>query len=166
VHLQLGGGFRTLERVRNGVDLGVSRIVIGTAAAVDPNFVASAVSEIGPERLAVGIDTRHGNVALRGWTETTMERGEVLARRVVAEGIDTLVYTDIARDGMLGGPDLAGAAALLATGAKVIVSGGVVSADDIRAAGLSGFAGVIVGRALYEGKLLLSEALAACQPAS
>jgi phosphoribosylformimino-5-aminoimidazole carboxamide ribotide isomerase len=67
---------------------------------------------------------------------------------------------------MLGGPDLAGAAALLATGAKVIVSGGVVSADDIRAARVSGFAGVIVGRALYEGKLLLSEALAACQPAS
>jgi phosphoribosylformimino-5-aminoimidazole carboxamide ribotide isomerase len=77
-----------------------------------------------------------------------------------------VIYTDIGRDGMLGGPDLAGAAALLATGAHVIVSGGVASAEDIRGALASGLTGVIVGRALYEGRLSLSEALAACQPAA
>ena len=166
VRLQLGGGFRTLELVRAGLDLGVARVVIGTAAAVDPSFVASAVSATGSGRLAVGIDTREGKVALRGWTETSSERVEELARRVVADGIDTVIYTDIGRDGMLGGPDLAGAAALLATGARVIVSGGVASAEDIRSARASGLAGVIVGRALYEGRLTLSEALAACHPAA
>jgi phosphoribosylformimino-5-aminoimidazole carboxamide ribotide isomerase len=166
VRLQLGGGFRSLELVRARLDLGVARVVIGTAAAVDPSFVASAVSAIGSERLAVGIDTREGRVALRGWTETSIERAEELARRVVGDGIDTVIYTDIARDGMLGGPDLAGAAALLATGARVIVSGGVANAEDIRDARDSGLAGVIVGRALYEGRLTLSEALAACHPAA
>jgi phosphoribosylformimino-5-aminoimidazole carboxamide ribotide isomerase len=164
VRLQLGGGFRTLDLVRAGLDLGVARVVIGTAAAVDPSFVASAVSATGSERLVVGIDTREGQVALRGWTETSTQRAEELARRVVADGIDTVIYTDIGRDGMLGGPDLAGAAALLATGARVIVSGGVASAEDIRGARASGLAGVIVGRALYEGRLTLSEALAACHP--
>jgi phosphoribosylformimino-5-aminoimidazole carboxamide ribotide isomerase len=166
VRLQLGGGFRTLELVRAGLDLGVARVVIGTAAAEDPNFVASAVSVTGSERLAVGIDARGGKVALRGWTETSTESAEELARRVVADGIGTVIYTDIGRDGMLGGPDLAGAAALLATGARVIVSGGVASVEDIRAALASGLAGVIVGRALYEGRLTLSAALAACQPAA
>ena len=166
VRLQLGGGFRTLDLVRAGLDLGVARVVIGTAAAVDPSFVASAVSATGSERLVVGIDTREGQVALRGWTETSTERAEELARRVVADGIDTVIYTDIGRDGMLGGPDLAGAAALLATGARVIVSGGVASAEDIRGARASGLAGVIVGRALYEGRLTLSEALAACHPSA
>ena len=166
VRLQLGGGFRTLELVRAGLDLGAARVVIGTAAAVDPSFVASAVSATGSERLVVGIDTREGQVALRGWTETSTQRAEELARRVVADGIDTVIYTDIGRDGMLGGPDLAGAAALLATGARVIVSGGVASAEDIRGARASGLAGVIVGRALYEGRLTLSEALAACHPSA
>ena len=166
VQLQLGGGFRTLDLVRAGLDLGVARVVIGTAAAADPNFVALAVSATGSERLVVGIDTREGQVALRGWTETSTQRAEELARRVVADGIDTVIYTDIGRDGMLGGPDLAGAAALLATGARVIVSGGVASAEDIRGARASGLAGVIVGRALYEGRLTLSEALAACHPSA
>ena len=166
VRLQLGGGFRTLELVRVGLDLGVARVVIGTAAAVDPSFVASAVSVTGSERLAVGIDTREGKVALRGWTETSTQRAEELARRVVADGIGTVIYTDIVRDGMLGGPDLTGAAALLATGARVIVSGGVASAEHIQGARASGLAGVIVGRALYEGRLTLSEALAACHPAA
>jgi len=166
VRLQLAGGFRTLDLVRAGLDLGVARVVIGTAAAVDPSFVASAVSATGSERLVVGIDTREGQVALRGWTETSTERAEELARRVVADGIGTVIYTDIGRDGMLGGPDLAGAAALLATGARVIVSGGVASAEDIRDARASGLAGVIVGRALYEGRLTLSEALAACHPSA
>jgi phosphoribosylformimino-5-aminoimidazole carboxamide ribotide isomerase len=164
VRLQLGGGFRTLELLRAGLDLGVARVVIGTAAATDRSFVGSAVSAMGSERLAVGIDTRDGKVALRGWTETSTEDSEELARRVVADGIGTVIYTDIARDGMLGGPDLAGAAALLATGARVVVSGGVASLEDIRRARASGLAGVIVGRALYEGRLSLADAVAACDP--
>jgi phosphoribosylformimino-5-aminoimidazole carboxamide ribotide isomerase len=163
VRLQIGGGFRTLELVQAGLDLEVARVVIGTAAAVDPGFVPRAVSTFGARRLAVGIDARAGNVAVRGWTETSQQRTEELARRVVADGIATVIYTDISRDGMLGGPDLTGAVALLATGAQVILSGGVTSLEDIRMAAESGMSGVIVGRALYEGRFTLADSLAACQ---
>jgi phosphoribosylformimino-5-aminoimidazole carboxamide ribotide isomerase len=161
VHLQLGGGFRSLELLRAGLDLGVARIVIGSAAATDASFVPSAVAAVGQDRLAMGIDVRHGFVAVRGWTETTSRRAEEVARQVVRDGIETVVYTDIGRDGMLGGPDLAGAAALQRIGARVIASGGVSTTADIRAACEAGLAGVIVGRALYEGRLSLPEALVA-----
>lgn len=161
VKLQLGGGLRTLELVRSGLALGVARVVLGTAAAIDPSFVATLVSAFGFDRLAVGIDARAGKVALRGWTETSTLSVPELAQRVVDDGIRTLIYTDIARDGMLAGPDLDGAAGLLPTGAHIIVSGGVSTAEDIRNARRTGMAGVIVGRALYEGRLSVAEALAA-----
>ena len=126
------------------------------------------LAAVGPARLAVGIDARDGRVALRGWTETSTSRADDLARRVVRDGIETVIYTDIARDGMLGGVDLAGALALRAVGARVIVSGGVSGAGDVQAACEAGLAGAIVGRALYEGRLSLAEALraAACTPVS
>jgi phosphoribosylformimino-5-aminoimidazole carboxamide ribotide isomerase len=166
VRLELGGGFRSLELIRAGLDLGAARVVIGTAAATDPGFVPAAIAEFGPERLAVGIDARGGWVALRGWTETSATLAEDLARRVVAAGIRTVIYTDIGRDGMLEGPDLSGAVALKATGAEVVLSGGVASAADIRHAAAAGLSGTIVGRAFYEGRLTLSEALDAAQPTS
>jgi phosphoribosylformimino-5-aminoimidazole carboxamide ribotide isomerase len=161
VQLQLAGGFRSLELLQAGLALGVARIVIGTAAATDPAFVRAAVTVAGPRRLAIGIDARQGYVALRGWTETSSRRAEDLAREVVADGVETVVYTDIARDGMLLGPDLLGAVALQGLGARVIASGGVATTDDVRSACEAGLAGVIVGRALYEGRFNLSEGLAA-----
>jgi phosphoribosylformimino-5-aminoimidazole carboxamide ribotide isomerase len=167
VHLQLGGGLRTLARLRAGLELGMARVVIGTAAATDPTLVPAAVEQFGSERLAVGIDVRDGYVAIRGWVETSSQPAQELAGRVVADGVTTLVYTDIARDGMLSGPDLAGALALRSTGARVILSGGVRSVQDVQDACLAGLDGVIIGRALYEGRVSLPEALAAaaCQPA-
>ena len=159
--IQLGGGLRDLDLLRAGLSAGVSRAVIGTAA-LTPGFVARMVAALDPDRLAVAIDSRNGWVALRGWTETTDERSVDLAERVVAEGIETVVYTDIQRDGMLAGPDLSGAAALLRTGAQVIISGGVSSIADLRRARSAGLSGVIVGRALYEGGFELAEAVAAC----
>jgi phosphoribosylformimino-5-aminoimidazole carboxamide ribotide isomerase len=166
VQLQLGGGFRSLDLLQAGLALGVARIVIGTAAATDPEFVPAAVAAVGSVRLAMGIDARQGYVALRGWTETTSLRAEDLARKVLREGIETVVYTDIGRDGMLEGPDLSGAVALQSLGARVIASGGVTTTDDIQSACRAGLAGVIVGRALYEGRINLSEGLAAaiCSP--
>lgn len=161
VQLQLGGGFRTLDLLQAGLALGVARIVIGTAAAIDPAFVPAAVAAVGSRRLAMGIDAREGYVALRGWTETTSRRAEDLVGQVLAEGIETVVYTDIGRDGMLGGPDLSGAVALQSLGARVIASGGVTTTDDIRSACQAGLAGVVVGRALYEGRLDLAQGLAA-----
>jgi phosphoribosylformimino-5-aminoimidazole carboxamide ribotide isomerase len=107
-------------------------------------------------------------VAVRGWTETSTTRAEQLARQVVQAGIETVIYTDISRDGMLSGPDLPGAVSLRTVGARVIVSGGIAGSADVRAACEAGLDGVIVGRALYEGRLTLSEALraAACSLSS
>lgn len=161
--IQLGGGFRSLERLRRGLDLGVARAVVGTAAVIDPAFVPAAVAFATPDRLAVGIDTRDGMVTVRGWTETAALRAEELARRVVGEGVETVIYTDVSRDGMLAGPDLAGATALQGSGARVILSGGVTTTADIRAACEAGLAGAIVGRALYEQRLTLPEALRAAR---
>jgi phosphoribosylformimino-5-aminoimidazole carboxamide ribotide isomerase len=161
VRVQLGGGLRTVDQVREGLEHGVSRVVIGTAAAVDPAMVPAAVAAAGAERIAVGIDARDGLVAIRGWTETSALTAGALAARVVGEGVRTVIYTDVARDGMLSGPDLAGARRLQALGAGVITSGGVAGIEDIRAARDAGLAGAIVGRALYEGRLALPDALAA-----
>jgi phosphoribosylformimino-5-aminoimidazole carboxamide ribotide isomerase len=159
-HLQLGGGLRTLDRVRGALDLGVARLVIGTAAATDPALLDAAMTLASGERFAVGLDARDGFVVLRGWTETSTLRTTDLARRVVEQGIGTLIYTDVARDGMLEGPDLAGAVALQAVGAQVVASGGVASLADLRRIGQAGLAGAIVGRALYEGRIALGDALA------
>jgi phosphoribosylformimino-5-aminoimidazole carboxamide ribotide isomerase len=160
VRLQLGGGLRTLDRVRGALDLGVARLVIGTAAATDPAMLDGAVTLAPTERFAVGVDARDGFVAVRGWTETSTLRTTDLARRVVEQGIGTLIYTDVTRDGMLQGPDLAGAVALRAVGAQVVASGGVASLADLRRIGQAGLAGAIVGRALYEGRIALGDALA------
>jgi phosphoribosylformimino-5-aminoimidazole carboxamide ribotide isomerase len=169
LRLELGGGLRSMDQIREGLDLGFARAVIGTAAASEAAFVPEALAAFGAERLAVGIDARDGMVAVRGWTQTSTTRADELARRVVHAGVRTVIYTDIARDGMLSGPDLAGAMSLrAAVAAGVIVSGGVASADDIRAVCQAGLEGVIVGRALYEGKLTLPEAIqaASCSPSS
>ncbi len=161
VRIQLGGGFRSLPLIEEGLALGAARVVVGTAAARDPELVRRAVTAAGADRLAVGIDSRDGVVAVRGWTESTGERVEALASRAIAAGATTLICTDIARDGMLAGPDVAGSAALQRLGAGVIVSGGVASLHDLLAARDAGLAGAIAGRALYEGRFTVREALAA-----
>jgi phosphoribosylformimino-5-aminoimidazole carboxamide ribotide isomerase len=167
LQVQLGGGLRTVALVREGLDQGVSRVVLGTAAAVDPAIVPAAVGAAGADSVAVGIDARNGLVAIRGWTETSELTAEALARRVAGEGVRTVIYTDVARDGMLSGPDIEGARRLQAAGVDVIASGGVAGPDDLRAVRDAGLAGAIVGRALYEGRLTLAEALeAAGAPAS
>lgn len=161
LRVQVGGGFRTLEAIEPMLDLGAARVVIGTAAVRSPELVPAAVERAGSGRLAVGIDARAGMVAIRGWREETGERAADVAARVIAQGIRTLVYTDVARDGMLEGPDLAGAAALQALGADVIASGGVASLEDLRRARDAGLAGAIVGRAIYEGRFTVGAAVAA-----
>jgi phosphoribosylformimino-5-aminoimidazole carboxamide ribotide isomerase len=168
LRLQLGGGLRSKDLIREALDLGFARAVIGTAAAADPDFVPEMLAAVGARRLAVGIDARNGMVAVRGWTETSTTRAQDLARRVVLAGIETVIYTDIDRDGMLNGPDLAGAVSLRTIAARVIVSGGIAGSADVRAACQAGLDGVFVGRALYEGRLTLPEALeaAACSSSS
>jgi len=161
--IQAGGGFRTLASVRRGLDLGLGRVVVGTAAT-KADFLRTLAAEVPVERLAVGIDARDGQVAVRGWIETSSLTAVELARRAVGAGIHTLVYTDITRDGMLRGPDVSGALRLQDQGAAVIVSGGVSSLADLRRAAEAGLSGAIVGRAIYEGRFDLPQALRAAAP--
>lgn len=162
--VQAGGGFRSRERVEAALAAGVARVVIGTAAVTDPGLVQAVLAEAGPERLAVGLDARDGEVAVRGWTEGAGVRLEEAGARMLALGVTTLVYTDIGRDGMLVGPDVAGAQMLQSLGARVIASGGVGALAHLRAVADAGLAGAIVGRALYERRFTLPEALACCSP--
>jgi phosphoribosylformimino-5-aminoimidazole carboxamide ribotide isomerase len=159
VRVQLGGGLRSLDLVRRGIELGAERVVIGTAAALDPGFLAKAAAAVTPARLAAGVDARDGRVTVRGWTETSTLTAADLADRALGAGILTLIYTDVARDGMLQGPDVPGALALQERGAAVIASGGVGSIDDLRRIAEAGLAGAVVGRALYEGRFDLRQAL-------
>jgi phosphoribosylformimino-5-aminoimidazole carboxamide ribotide isomerase len=160
--LQNGGGVRTLDDARVLAELGVARVVMGSAAVADPELVALA-SEIVP--VAVGLDHRDGELAVHGWTEGSGVRlDDALGRFPSAAAF---VITDISRDGMLSGPDVEGlATAVAATSVPVVASGGVASIADIVAlASIAGLGGVITGKALYEGRFTVAEALAALEGA-
>ena len=164
MRVQLGGGLRTRAAVERAVALGVSRVVIGTRAAESDEFVGDLVQSWG-EKIAVGIDARNGQVAVKGWVATADLTVDALARRMRALGVRTLIHTDIGTDGMLTGPNLAAQEALLGLGGfNVIASGGVSRREDVvaladlaqRRANLDG---VIVGKALYEKKVDLGDLL-------
>lgn len=158
--LQNGGGVRTVDDATALADAGVDRVVMGSAAVRDPDLVAR-ISEIVP--VAVGLDHREGELAVHGWTERSGVRlDDALGRFPTAAAF---VITDIGRDGMLSGPDVEGlAAAVAATTIPVIASGGVASIDDIVAlAGIPGLGGIITGKAVYEGRFSVAEALAALE---
>ncbi len=159
--VQVGGGLRSLAALDEVLELGADRVVLGTAVVRDPSLVPAALARAGPERVVVGLDAREGRLAIRGWTETTDLPVREVAAQVRREGVVRVVYTDVARDGMLSGPDLEGACALQGLGLRVILSGGVASLYDLRAARAAGLEGAIVGRALYEGRFALAQALEA-----
>jgi len=161
VRIQVGGGVTSDDGVAELVGWGATRVVIGTAGAVDAVLVARLLGRYGAERLAVGIDARDGRVAARGSDVRLALAPLELARRLRGQGARTVIYTDAARDGSLAGPDVDGARAIaaLAEGLDVIVSGGVASLDDLRRVRDAGLAGAIVGRALHEGRFTLHEAL-------
>jgi phosphoribosylformimino-5-aminoimidazole carboxamide ribotide isomerase len=157
---QLGGGIRDMATIERWLDRGLARVILGTVAVRDPALVRAAARAF-PGRVAVGIDARGGRVAVAGWAEETDLDATDLARRFEDAGVAALVYTDIDRDGALQGPNVAATAALArAVSIPVIASGGVSALDDLRALAATGvIAGVISGRALYEGRLDLREAL-------
>ena len=140
--------------IREGLASGVRRVIVGTKAA-EPGFLAEASAAFGPSRLAVGIDAKEGRVAVKGWVETMELTALDLAREVLRAGIRTIIYTDIATDGMLAGPNLDAMREMAsAVPCDLIASGGVSGPDDVRAlAGIPGLHGVIIGRALYEGRM-------------
>jgi phosphoribosylformimino-5-aminoimidazole carboxamide ribotide isomerase len=161
--LQLGGGIRTMETAEAWLAAGVSRIILGSAAVKDPDFARAACRAF-PGRVALGIDARDGMVATEGWAETSDVSATDLARRFEDSGAAAVIYTDIARDGMLTGVNVTATAALaLAVRLPVIASGGVAGIEDItalRAEG-AGIEGAILGRALYDGRIEPKQALAA-----
>lgn len=162
VPIQVGGGIRSLEAAALYLDQGLETVIVGTRAAVDADFLSS-LSSAYPGRVAVGIDARDGLVALKGWTEVSELPAAELARRVQDLGASRIIYTDIARDGMLTGPNVEATRALArSVSMPVIASGGVGSIEDIqklKALEADGVAGIIVGKALYEETLSLAKAL-------
>ena len=161
LRVQVGGGLSTESDIDHMFTLGATRVVIGARGAVNSGVVERLVARHGADRLAVGIDAKAGRVAPRGTgAEMPAIGAQELAERVAELGVRTVIYNEVTRDGMLQGPDIDGAKALTATGAQVIVSGGVGSLDDLRAVKAARLAGACVGRALYDGKFTVAEALA------
>jgi phosphoribosylformimino-5-aminoimidazole carboxamide ribotide isomerase len=162
--VQLGGGLRTRQAVEGALGLGVARVVIGTRAAESDAFISELVGAYG-ERIAVGIDAKNGKVAVKGWVDTTGISAIGLARRMDALGVVTLVHTDVGTDGMLTGPNIVAQEAMLdAVGARVIASGGISGRDDVvelmeTRESHPNLDGIIVGKAIYEGRVKLKDLL-------
>ncbi|MEP5769670.1 1-(5-phosphoribosyl)-5-[(5-phosphoribosylamino)methylideneamino]imidazole-4-carboxamide isomerase [Nisaea sp.] len=163
VPVQLGGGIWDMEAIDTWLEKGVARVILGTVALRDPALVKAACARH-PGRIAVGIDARDGMVAVEGWAETSTLSAVDLARQFEGCGVAAIIFTDIDRDGALGGVNVAATAALAnAISTPVIASGGVASLEDLaalKAAGAPGIAGAISGRALYDGRINLAEAVA------
>jgi phosphoribosylformimino-5-aminoimidazole carboxamide ribotide isomerase len=167
IPVQLGGGIRDLDGVESWLAAGISRVILGSAAAKNPALVVEAAKKF-PGRIAVGIDAKSGQVATEGWAEVSLLTATELALRLEDAGIAAIIYTDIARDGMLTGLNLPETTALAARiSVPVIASGGVAGRADIAAlkqaaATAPNLAGAIIGRALYDGSIDPAEALALC----
>jgi phosphoribosylformimino-5-aminoimidazole carboxamide ribotide isomerase len=153
IPVQVGGGVRSLEVVTDYVNAGVSRVIIGTAAIRDPDFLRQAVVQFG-EKIAVSIDARNGFVATDGWTKESAVKAIDLVKDLEATGVKTIVYTDILKDGMLQGPNFDELEAVNeATEMDVIASGGITTEEDVAALKAKGMYGAIIGKALYDGTL-------------
>jgi phosphoribosylformimino-5-aminoimidazole carboxamide ribotide isomerase len=163
--IQYGGGLRSVEAAQAALEAGADRIVIGTAAFTTPGLLEDLVAA-DPARVAVAVDVRSGYVTVRGWLEGTAQQADVAIAGLVGRGVQTVIYTDVERDGTLGGvsPRMVERLCETATGARLLYSGGVGKLDDVRALAelrIPNFEGVIVGKALYERRFSVSEGLAA-----
>ena len=168
VHVQIGGGIRNMTTVRRYFKAGISRIVLGTAALNDRAFLQQACQEY-PSRILLGLDARDGKVALQGWTSLSETSPTLLLKDLAQFELGAVIYTDIARDGMLSGPNIAALKEIVKCSAfPVIASGGVSTLEDLQAVQSLGsrVEGAIVGKALYDGKLNYREAVAALRCAN
>ena len=163
--VELGGGIRSIEVIKHWLEMGVQRVVIGTKAVTDPNFLHECLSHFHGENIAVGIDAKEGKVAVKGWIEAVDLSAMEFAKSVEEIGIGTVIYTDISRDGMMIGPNFEGQIEMLENlNIDVIASGGVASLADIErfkeiGAQHSNLNGVITGKAIYDGELDVAEAI-------
>lgn len=168
IPVQLGGGIRNLETIEKLLSLGVNRLILGSAAVKNPQLVEEACKKY-PGHIAVGIDAKNGDVAIEGWGKGSGVAATELAKKMAAYGVETIIYTDISRDGMLSGVNVEATAALArACGVPIIASGGVASLEDIRrvkAVESDGVQGCIIGKAIYTGAVDLKAALALAKEA-
>lgn len=158
VPVQVGGGVRSLETARELLETGADRVIVGTRAAEDTDSLREWIAALGPERVVVGVDARDGSVATHGWQTVTDLSVLDFCGQLAAIGVERVVYTDVGRDGLLGGPNVE-ITRKLARSLGVIGSGGVATVEDLRVLAEAGAEGAIIGTALYEGRLNLSEAL-------
>jgi len=167
VPVQFGGGLRTRNDIAQALGLGVARVVIGTLAVESADLLAEIIREFGADRVAVGIDARNGRAMTRGWMSEKQLAASTLSQRVASAGVERIVYTDIQRDGMLTGINLDQTCMIAKTsGLKITASGGVSSLDDLKqlaAVSHCGIDSVIIGKALYEHRFNLPDAIAAAR---
>jgi phosphoribosylformimino-5-aminoimidazole carboxamide ribotide isomerase len=161
IPVQVGGGVRSIEVARHVIDEGADRVIVGTAAAEQPDQLAEWLDALGSERLIVGVDARQGWVATHGWAETTQLHATEFCKALTRVGVTRVLFTDIDRDGTLGGPNVE-ATRQLAGIIRVIASGGVSSQEHLRQLNETGAEAAVIGTALYDGRLSLKDALAAC----
>ena len=156
---EMGGGMRSLSAIERALSAGVSRVVIGTKACESPEFVAELIAIFTAEKIAIGIDAKDGEVSLRGWTAGSGIKATELARQMVDLGVKTIIYTDIATDGMVTGPNFPALREMLvAAPCDLIASGGVGSAEDVhRLREIPGIHGAIIGKAIYDGAFTLRD---------
>ena len=161
VQIQFGGGLRSAVDVARAIDLGISRVVIGTLAVTEPDLVGQLIAHYGADRIALALDARDGFITTHGWQQGSQQTPAALGQHFAKLGARHALYTDVARDGLLGGVDAAGTAELAhVTGLAVIASGGVLDLADIQAlSATKSIAGVILGTALYERKITLADAM-------
>lgn len=158
--VQFGGGIRSLDAMDAALSLGVYRAILGTIAVENPGLVADALTRFGADHIAVGIDARDGLVRVRGWKDGSGISANDLAVQMRTLGLRTVIYTDVSRDGLGSGLNIPATRQLAdVSGLDVIASGGVHTLDDVMAARDAGLAGAIIGRALYEGSVILKDAL-------
>ena len=160
IKIQLGGGIRDMDTITRLLEGGIERVILGTAALRNPELVLRAIEKFGCERVVIGIDAREGRVAVQGWVEGSDVTPLELAHKMRAAGAKYIVYTDIARDGMLSGPNLENTRELVEkSGMSIIASGGVSAPEDVERVRDLGCEGAIIGKALYEGRITLGQAL-------
>lgn len=163
VPVQTGGGIRTMEDIEAKLNCGISRVIIGTKAVSDPEFIKNAVAKYG-EKIAIGIDAKDGKVAIEGWEKTTDFGAVEFAEKMAELGVKTIIYTDIATDGTLAGPNVEAMKEMASrVDVDVIASGGIGNIEHIKSLSGTGVEGVIVGRALYTGGVELSAAVEAAR---
>ena len=160
IPVQVGGGIRTIKDIENKLNLGVDRVIIGTKAVKDPAFIKEAITTFGSKHIVIGIDAKDGMVAIEGWEKVSGYNAIALALEMKKLGVNTIVYTDISKDGMLQGPNIPHTKELAdATGLNIIASGGVTSLKDLEMLEEVNMYGAIIGKALYENRIDLKTAV-------